>query len=41
MLYGTTPLFLEQLGLNGLGELPPVADYLPDGVDLSGLEENW
>jgi segregation and condensation protein B len=41
VLYGTTPLFLEQLGLNGVHELPPVADYLPEGVDLSGLEENW
>jgi segregation and condensation protein B len=41
VLYGTTPLFLEQLGINGVYELPPVADYLPDGVDLSGLEENW
>jgi segregation and condensation protein B len=41
VLYGTTPLFLEQLGLNAVHELPPVADYLPEGVDLSGLEENW
>jgi segregation and condensation protein B len=41
VLYGTTPRFLEQLGLQSLDELPPVADYLPEGVDLSHLEESW
>jgi segregation and condensation protein B len=41
VLYGTTPRFLEQLGLHSLDELPPVADYLPEGVDLSHLEESW
>ena len=41
VLYGTTPRFLEQLGLHSLDELPPVADYLPDGVDLGHLEESW
>ena len=41
VLYGTTPQFMEQLGINSLDELPPVADYLPEGVDLSGLEESW
>jgi segregation and condensation protein B len=39
VLYGTTPQFMEQLGINSLDELPPVADYLPEGVDLSGLED--
>ncbi|WP_448639758.1 SMC-Scp complex subunit ScpB [Geodermatophilus sp. URMC 63] len=29
-LYGTTPLFLERLGLTGLDELPPLAPLLPD-----------
>jgi len=41
VLYGTTPRFLEQLGLHSLDELPPVADYQPDGVDLGHLEESW
>ena len=41
VLYGTTPRFLEQLGLPSLDDLPPVADYLPEGVDLSSLEESW
>ena len=30
ILYRTTELFLERLGLTTLEELPPVADYLPD-----------
>lgn len=30
ILYRTTELFLERLGIRGLEELPPVADYLPD-----------
>jgi segregation and condensation protein B len=30
ILYRTTELFLERLGLTTLDELPPVADYLPD-----------
>jgi segregation and condensation protein B len=38
-LYGTTPAFLEQLGLNGLDQLPPIKDYLPEGVDLVELQE--
>jgi segregation and condensation protein B len=39
VLYGTTPLFLEQLGLSRLDELPPIKDYLPEGVDLADLQE--
>ncbi len=33
ILYGTTSLFLERMGLSGLDELPALAPYLPD-VDL-------
>jgi segregation and condensation protein B len=39
ILYGTTPAFLEQLGLNRLDELPPIKDYLPEDVDLADLQE--
>ncbi len=39
VLYGTTPSFLEQLGLNSLDQLPPVKDYLPEGVDLADLQD--
>ena len=38
-LYGTTPAFLERLGLNSLDQLPPIKDYLPEGVDLVELQE--
>ncbi|MDE9367343.1 SMC-Scp complex subunit ScpB [Luteipulveratus sp. YIM 133132] len=33
MLYGTTPYFLQRLGLGSLEELPPLAPHLPD-VDV-------
>ena len=39
VLYGTTPSFLEQLGLNSLDQLPPIKDYLPEGVDLADLQD--
>jgi segregation and condensation protein B len=32
-LYRTTTLFLEKLGLDSVGELPPLAPFLPDDVD--------
>lgn len=31
VLFGTTPQFLERLGLRNLAELPPLPGYLPDG----------
>ena len=31
VLFGTTPQFLERMGLRSLDELPPVPPYLPDG----------
>jgi segregation and condensation protein B len=34
ILYGTTPHFLERLGLDDLSELPPLGDYLPDPYSL-------
>ncbi len=39
-LYGTTPAFLEQLGLDSLDQMPPLKDYLPEGVDLADLQEH-
>ncbi len=39
MLYGTTPSFLERLGLRSLDELPPLAPFLPEGADLDDLTE--
>jgi len=34
LLYGTTPHFLERLGLATLDDLPPLSDYLPDPYAL-------
>ena len=34
MNFGTTPLFLQKLGLNSLRELPDLAPLLPDAVAL-------
>nr|WP_298989721.1 SMC-Scp complex subunit ScpB [uncultured Pseudokineococcus sp.] len=39
MLYGTTPSFLERMGLASLDELPPLAPFLPEGADLEDLTE--
>ncbi|WP_299034662.1 SMC-Scp complex subunit ScpB [uncultured Pseudokineococcus sp.] len=39
MLYGTTPSFLERMGLRSLDELPPLAPFLPEGADLEDLTE--
>ncbi|MDJ0498687.1 MAG: SMC-Scp complex subunit ScpB [Acidimicrobiia bacterium] len=37
-LYGTTPLFLEKMGLRGLEELPPLADHVPPADVVDALE---
>jgi len=39
VLYGTTDLFLERLGLDRLEQLPPVEDFLP-GSDVVGEFED-
>lgn len=31
ILYGTTTLFLERLGIDDLDDLPPLTDFLPEG----------
>ena len=36
MLYGTTPEFLERLGLPSLSALPPLAPLLGQAADRSG-----
>lgn len=42
-LFGTTPSFLERLGLDSLDELPPIAPHLPDAslleAELAHLAE--
>jgi segregation and condensation protein B len=34
LLYGTTPYFLERLGIESVEDLPPLSDYLPDPYAL-------
>ena len=38
VLFGTTPLFLERLGINSLDDLPPIADFVPDASVVEALE---
>ena len=39
VLYGTTPLFLERLGLDSLEQLPPLGDFVPGPEVVEALEE--
>ena len=38
VLYGTTPQFLEHLGIDSLSDLPPLSDYVPDPADVEAME---
>ncbi len=38
ILYGTTGLFLEKLGINDVSELPPLADHVPPASVMDVLE---
>lgn len=38
LLYGTTDLFLEKMGLSSLGDLPPLADHVPPADIVESLE---
>ncbi|MEG3586649.1 MAG: SMC-Scp complex subunit ScpB [Actinomycetota bacterium] len=38
ILFGTTSLFLERLGLNALTDLPPLADFVPGADVVEALE---
>jgi len=37
-LYGTTPAFLERLGLNSVDELPPLGQFVPGADVVEALE---
>jgi segregation and condensation protein B len=39
VLYGTTSLFLEKLGIDSLADLPPLADFVPGPEVVESLEE--
>ena len=38
LLYGTTDLMLEKLGVNSIGELPPLAEHVPPAEVVETLE---
>jgi segregation and condensation protein B len=38
VLFGTTALFLERLGINGLDQLPPLSDFVPGADVVEHLE---
>jgi segregation and condensation protein B len=38
VLWGTTPAFLEKLGLNSLADLPPLAEFVPGPDVVEALE---
>ncbi len=38
LLYGTTSLFLERLGLDSLDELPALGEFVPDSAVVEALE---
>ncbi len=38
IMYGTTPSFLEKLGLNSLSDLPPIAEFVPGADVVEALE---
>jgi segregation and condensation protein B len=38
LLYGTTRLFLEKLGLDSVDQLPPLADFVPGPEVMDALE---
>jgi segregation and condensation protein B len=40
-VYRTTPTFLEKLGINGLDDLPPLADHIPPAEVVEVLEETF
>jgi segregation and condensation protein B len=38
VLYGTTTAFLEKLGLDRIGDLPPIAEFIPGADVVEALE---
>ena len=38
VLYGTTPTFLERLGLDSVDELPPLGEFFPEADIVEALE---
>jgi segregation and condensation protein B len=39
ILFGTTPAFLEKLGVNSIADLPPIAEFVPGAEVVEALEQ--
>ena len=39
LMYGTTGLFLEKLGLDTVDQLPPLADFVPGPEVMEALDD--
>lgn len=39
VMFGTTELFLERLGINSISDMPPLADFVPDASVVEALEQ--
>jgi segregation and condensation protein B len=39
VLFGTTPTFLEKLGIHSLADLPPISEFVPDADVVEALEQ--
>ncbi|MBU3688177.1 MAG: SMC-Scp complex subunit ScpB [Acidimicrobiales bacterium mtb01] len=39
VMWGTTPAFLEKLGINSVNDLPPIVDFVPDAEVVEALEQ--
>jgi segregation and condensation protein B len=39
VLYGTSRMFLERLGLDSLDDLPPLAEFVPGPEVMEALEQ--
>jgi segregation and condensation protein B len=40
VMFGTTPLFLERLGIASIEHLPSIADFIPDASVVEALEQS-
>jgi segregation and condensation protein B len=38
VLWATTPAFLEKLGIDSIGDLPAIAEFMPDSDVVEALE---
>ena len=39
VMWGTTPAFLEKLGINSVNDLPPIVEFVPDAEVVEALEQ--